>query len=596
MNSEETVMEKDQVLRVSPRLVMGSGLNPRKVFSPVKLQEMAKSIFHKGVVVPLMVRENTEPGDGPVYEVIMGETRMRAASMVVQGFTDMEGSTFAATPDLLIPVLVNNIADEEVLELMMTENLVRNDLRPSEEAHGYQDMMARGRLSAREVAERLGVDRRRVDRHLLLLDLPNEVIGRIDSEELPLYVAQEALRVPAEWLGGDARMDALKLAEEAGSQERAAALIEARWLRPRREWALWTGDEMGARIEKEFGSEVEVLEYQVSRDLFPHGTTVLTPVTSKDYALGDVVPEAPEVRRVVDDAWVELAQRYGAPVYVAADGVMVPRALVRPGLVADAARVAHTHPLDVVGRSDLGGSKLWFSSDFEVESGDEIALMLMSADGRLPAGFSVGAVYFVGEVEAEEGEFLFQLRVSHDSVEPIALKDAGSGSPDGEHPLRMALLDLERCPFGPPGGAAAMSSAKVDAQRLDSDEAASALAKVAKTSELLGLAALAIRAEVAKSGGSDEMLAKTARFLFACGVCEIPANEHPSNLLMTALEIREEEPGESLFEGWEGIGDSRAGIESFAACSWLLYFLDTFQGDDLTTCPQWLEVKAVYGV
>lgn len=595
--SAENVMEKDQVLRVSPSLVMGSGLNPRRVFSPAKLQEMAKSIFLKGVVVPLMVREipDAEPGQ-PMYEAIMGETRMRSASMVLQGFTDTEGSSFAAMPDLLIPVLVNNIPDDEVLELMMTENLVRNDLRPSEEAHGYQHMMERAGLSAREVAARLGVDRRRVDRHLLLLDLPNEVIDRIDSEDLPLYVAQEALKVPAEWLNGDARMDALRLAEEAGSQAQAAALIEGRYLRPRREHEAWAAKETLEAVQKEFGSEVDVLDYEASRDLFPFGTTTLTPVTAADYAMGAVVPEAPAVRRVVADSWAELAAKYGAPVYVAVDGMMTPRSLVRPALVADAARVAHTHEVAVAGRSDLGGSKLWFACDFEVSKGDEVALMVLSGGGSLPAGFSSGAIYFVGDVELENGGCLFQLRESPDAVEMLPLKDAGAGSADGEHELRMAILDLERCPFGPPGGAVAMSSKLVDSQREDLEAAEAAAARVAKTTELLGLAAMAVRAEVEAGRGSDLMLAKTSRFVIACGVCEIPANEHPSNLLMVALEVRDEEPGESLFAGWEGVGETRAGIESFAVCCWLLYFLDTYEGEDVTECPQWLEVKAVYGV
>lgn len=582
------MMEKDRVWRVSPEGVFGSRLNPRKRFKVEKVLELADSIRVHGVIVPLKCRPLVNTEDD--LEVVYGESRLKGARLVWEGYTDGEGTVWPANRELLIPVMVEELDDKTVFELMMIENLLREGLSPSEEAAGYLRMQVEFGLSAREVSERLGVPRRRVDKRLALLDLPDSVLEGIDGGSVPLYAAAEALRVPAEWCGGESRMEALGLAVDAGSEARAHDLIEARYLRPWREAERWGSEEFRDEVRSEYGSEVQFLDYGDCRELFPVGTTALTAVTAGQYVEADVVPEPPAVHGWVDDSWRELAERYGAPLYVACDGAMTPVLLARRDLVAEAARVAHTYRLSVV--EDEGG--LFFRAG---ESPDDtwvpdvegqVAFSVLSHGGRLPEGFSPGRVYFVNVVDG----LGFRVAEALFAAEPLALKDEGEGVRD--HPLRMAVLDLSQCPFLPVEGRIASDAARLESKAAQVEVDKALVAKAAKAAEMVAGLELAIRNEVAKGKGSDVLLAKAARFAIAAGEQGLSGNDHPGHHVMLALEKGED--GDLIFSAWEDVGVSRAGIESFCVCMWMLYLLDLWEGDDLRECPQWKEAAAVYGV
>lgn len=98
--------------------------NPRRDFDAVKLAELANSIREKGIVEPLVVR----PVDGAddAFEIVAGERRFRAAGLA--GLTH-------------VPTLIRKYSDEAVLELVLIENLQREDLAPLEEAAGFKALM-----------------------------------------------------------------------------------------------------------------------------------------------------------------------------------------------------------------------------------------------------------------------------------------------------------------------------------------------------------------------------------------------------------------------------------------------------------------------
>ena len=52
---------------------------PRRLFRPEELEELAASIREKGVLQPLIVRSNPKKPDN--YEIVAGERRWRAAQM-----------------------------------------------------------------------------------------------------------------------------------------------------------------------------------------------------------------------------------------------------------------------------------------------------------------------------------------------------------------------------------------------------------------------------------------------------------------------------------------------------------------------------------
>ena len=70
----KTYMETGRVVFLPVRTIRPNPAQPRKVFRPDALTELADSIRQHGVLQPLSVRRS-----GAVYELIAGERRLRAA-------------------------------------------------------------------------------------------------------------------------------------------------------------------------------------------------------------------------------------------------------------------------------------------------------------------------------------------------------------------------------------------------------------------------------------------------------------------------------------------------------------------------------------
>lgn len=151
-----------------------SPLQPRKVFNADQLAELVESIRQRGVIQPLIVRQN-EAGK---LELIAGERRWRASKKV--GLTE-------------VPVIIREASDQEVLELALVENLQRADLDPLEEAEGYQHLMGAFSLTQEQVAEKVGKKRATVANAVRLLGLSSEVKGLLRSGRLSVGHAKVLL-------------------------------------------------------------------------------------------------------------------------------------------------------------------------------------------------------------------------------------------------------------------------------------------------------------------------------------------------------------------------------------------------------------------
>jgi len=148
---------------------------PRKVFSDAELDELAASIREKGVIQPLLVRPT---GAGGEYEIVAGERRWRAAQR-------------AGAREL--PVVVRTLADGEVLEIGIIENVQRVDLNPIEEALAYRQLMERFGRTQDAVAEVVGKSRPHVANALRLLNLPEAVQGYVLQGQLTAGHARAVL-------------------------------------------------------------------------------------------------------------------------------------------------------------------------------------------------------------------------------------------------------------------------------------------------------------------------------------------------------------------------------------------------------------------
>ncbi|MCW5567106.1 MAG: ParB/RepB/Spo0J family partition protein, partial [Dokdonella sp.] len=111
---------------------------PRTVFEPERLAELAQSIRSNGVLQPLIVRKKDDR-----FELVAGERRWRAAKLA--SLTH-------------VPVLVQDFADDRLLEVTLIENIQREDLNPVELAQAFDRMSREFHLSHEDIGQRTGKD------------------------------------------------------------------------------------------------------------------------------------------------------------------------------------------------------------------------------------------------------------------------------------------------------------------------------------------------------------------------------------------------------------------------------------------------------
>jgi ParB family chromosome partitioning protein len=141
--------------------------NPHQPRSPIEkqdLSELAASIEEHGIIQPLVV---TEVADG--YQLIAGERRWRAAR--VAGLSE-------------VPILVKDVAPQEMLELALVENLQRSDLNPLEEALAFAQLAEEFGLTQAEIARRVGKSRTAVANTLRLLKAARPVREALLEESI----------------------------------------------------------------------------------------------------------------------------------------------------------------------------------------------------------------------------------------------------------------------------------------------------------------------------------------------------------------------------------------------------------------------------
>ena len=81
----------------------------------------------------------------------------------------------------MVPVLVRDCTDEEMLALALVENLQREDLNAMEAARSYQQLTDDFGLSQAEIAEQVGKSRSTVANTLRLLALPSTIQQAVEE-------------------------------------------------------------------------------------------------------------------------------------------------------------------------------------------------------------------------------------------------------------------------------------------------------------------------------------------------------------------------------------------------------------------------------
>lgn len=168
---------RDRVQDIPLDRIVPNPKQPRIEFTEEALAELADSIRAQGVLQPILVRPA-----GDVFQLIAGERRFRASQRI-----GLE----------TIPAIVRPVADNELLEVALIENLQREDLNAIEEALGYQRLVEELRYTHEQLSARVGKNRTSITNALRLLLLPPGVQAMVSRGTLTAGHGRALLGLPS---------------------------------------------------------------------------------------------------------------------------------------------------------------------------------------------------------------------------------------------------------------------------------------------------------------------------------------------------------------------------------------------------------------
>ncbi|MFJ7828180.1 ParB/RepB/Spo0J family partition protein [Psychrobacillus sp. NPDC096623] len=162
-------LDLDQLEQVEQILITDIKPNPfqpRKIFDEEAMKELSESIKEHGVLQPIILRKK-----GSKFEIVVGERRFRASQLA-----NLE----------VIPAVIRELNDQQMMEIAILENLQREDLTAIEEAEAYQNLIENLNLTQEQLAFRLGKSRPHIANHIRLLSLPPVVRDAISDGTLTM--------------------------------------------------------------------------------------------------------------------------------------------------------------------------------------------------------------------------------------------------------------------------------------------------------------------------------------------------------------------------------------------------------------------------
>ena len=165
--------EPGRVASIPISLIDPNPLQPRSVFDAERLHDLSNSIKTNGIIQPILVRRRADR-----YELIAGERRLRAAKLA----------------DLAeVPAIIQDYADNQLLQVALIENIQREDLNPIETAQALDRLAREMGLSHEEIASQTGKDRTTITNMIRLLRLPSTVQLLVAERRLSMGHARAIL-------------------------------------------------------------------------------------------------------------------------------------------------------------------------------------------------------------------------------------------------------------------------------------------------------------------------------------------------------------------------------------------------------------------
>src|SRR5699024_3472758 len=152
--------DHNSVESIHTERIVPNRYQPRQVFEPNKIKELAESIDEHGLLQPIVVR----PIEEDMFEIIAGERRFRALQSMNKTYAD---------------VIIRDLGDEETAVVAIIENIQRENLSVVEEAEAYKKLLELGDTTQSELAKSVGKSQSFIANKLRLLKLAPKVIERL---------------------------------------------------------------------------------------------------------------------------------------------------------------------------------------------------------------------------------------------------------------------------------------------------------------------------------------------------------------------------------------------------------------------------------
>ena len=171
--------DHNNVESIHTERIVPNRYQPRQVFEPNKIKELAESIEEHGLLQPIVVR----PIEEDMFEIIAGERRFRALQTLNKTHAD---------------VIIRYLDDEETAVVALIENIQRENLSVIEEAEAYKKLLEIGDTTQSELAKSVGKSQSFIANKLRLLKLDPKVIGRLREGKITERHARAMLSLSEE--------------------------------------------------------------------------------------------------------------------------------------------------------------------------------------------------------------------------------------------------------------------------------------------------------------------------------------------------------------------------------------------------------------
>ena len=167
------------MMEVEFHLIDANRWQPRAGMDPDYVKEIQESLLAVGLLQEPLAR----PVDGR-YQLAFGHTRVEA----------LRGLSLRGEWGPTVRLKVQELTDEKMAIIALTENRARKNLTPAEEITAWAKALGDiPEITITSLAKEIGVDRMTMSRQLAILDLPRSVLDLVDSGAMSVGAAQELL-------------------------------------------------------------------------------------------------------------------------------------------------------------------------------------------------------------------------------------------------------------------------------------------------------------------------------------------------------------------------------------------------------------------